>query len=75
MNDEIKLIHSFPKNALEEVRVYLSEYKRKPYLNLRVFYKAEDEQWKPTPKGLTLSVDLIDELVAAVAALRQEIDE
>jgi hypothetical protein len=73
--DEIKVIHSFPKNALEEVRAYVSEYKKRDYINLRVFYKAEDGSMRPTQKGITLAVDLIDELVAAVEGLRGAVDE
>ncbi len=65
MEDDFKLVHSFPKNALEEVRAYVSEYKKRDYINLRVFYKTDDDQWKPSPKGITLAVDLIDDLVAS----------
>jgi hypothetical protein len=70
-----KAVYSFPKNALEEVRAFVCEYKKRDYINLRVFYKADDGQMKPTPKGITLSVDLIDELVQAVEALRKALDD
>lgn len=69
-----KPVYSFPKNALEELRVYVSEYKKRDYINLRVFYKADEGEMKPTPKGLTLSVDLIDDLVKAVESLRVAVD-
>ena len=72
--DEMKTVHIFPKNSVEEVRAYLSEYKRRQYLNLRVFYRADDGTLRPTTKGLTLSVDLIAELVQAVEALRVAVD-
>ncbi len=73
--DEPKIIHSFPKNAIEEVRAYVSEYKKRDYINLRVFYRADDGSLRPTQKGLTLSVDLIDDLVVAVEGLRKAVDD
>jgi hypothetical protein len=73
--DDIKLVHEFEKNALETVRAFISTYKRKEYLNLRTFYRHEDGSMRPTPKGLTLSVDLITELIAAVEALRAAVDD
>lgn len=71
--DQEKLVHSFPKNALEEVRVYLKEFKGRNYINLRIFARVNDGSVKPTQKGMTLSVDLFDNLAAAVDALRAEI--
>ena len=69
-----KTVHVFQKNAVEEVRAFLSEYKKRDYINLRVFYKADDGSMRPTQKGITLSVDLIDELVAAVDAFKRAVE-
>lgn len=70
-----KPVYSFSKNSLEEVRAFVSEYKKRNYINLRVFYKAHDGEMRPTPKGITISVDLIEELVQAVEALRKALDD
>lgn len=59
---------------MEQAWAYLSEYKKRPYLNLRVFFLSEDGSFRPSPKGLTLHVDLIDDLRVAVEALKAEVD-
>jgi hypothetical protein len=56
---EPKLIYSFTKNPMEEVRFELGEYKNRLMLNLRIFYLAdsgngEEAKWLPTKKGVTL---------------------
>lgn len=66
-------IFSFPKNSLEEVRASLTEFKGRQYIDLRVFYKAEDDEFRPTKKGLTLSPELIPELEEALHKLKEAV--
>ena len=37
----------------------------------RIYYEAEPGVWRPTRKGLTIALDLLDELEKAVRALRK----
>ena len=60
------LIHTFTKNALEEVRIELTEFEGKDYLNIRIWYdasKGQGQDWQPSQKGITLSIDLLQELL------------
>ena len=66
-----KTLHSFPKNTLEEVRASLTEFKGRQYIDLRVFYKADDDEFRPTKKGLTLALELIPELEEAVKKCKE----
>lgn len=61
-------VHEFKKNALEKVHVQFTEFKGKKLIDLRVFYNAGEakEDWRPTPKGLTISRDLIPKLKEGV---------
>jgi hypothetical protein len=68
-------LHSFSKNALEEVRASLTQYKGKQYVDLRVYYKAEDDEFRPTKKGLTLAPDLLPELEQALQKLKEAVGE
>lgn len=59
------LVYKFIKNALEEIRIEISEYQGKKYLNLRVWYdasKGQGQDWQPSQKGITISVDLVEDL-------------
>jgi len=73
MSQDDKTVYSFEKNALEEVRASLSTFRGKQYLDLRVYYKADDGEYKPTKKGLTLSPDLLGELEEAIKRLKEAI--
>lgn len=70
-----KILHSFPKNSLEEVRSIVTEFKGKKYIDMRVYYKAEDGSYRPTKKGLTLSPELVPELQEAMRVCMETMDE
>jgi len=62
-------IYEFQKNALEKVIVEIAEYQGKGYLNIRVWLdasKGQDQDWRPSHKGIKLSVDLIPELKKSI---------
>jgi len=67
-------VYSFQKNALERVEARVREYKGHRLADLRVHFEAADGTWRPTKKGLALSVDLLGELEKAVAALRAAVE-
>jgi hypothetical protein len=68
-------VHSFPKNPLEEVRSSLTVYKGKQYVDLRVYYKGDDGEFRPSKKGVTISLDLFPELEESVRKLKEAIGE
>jgi len=57
-------IYEFQKNALETVIIQFTEFKGKKLIDMRVFYNAgvAQEDWRPSKKGISMSVDLIPEL-------------
>lgn len=73
MADDSKLVYSFQKNALEEVRVSISTYKGRKYLDIRVFYQGDDGEYKPSKKGVALSPELLPELETAIKKLKDEL--
>jgi hypothetical protein len=75
MSDDAKIIHAFPKNPLEEIRVSLTVFKKKQYIDLRVYYKGDDGEYHPSKKGLTLSLDLLPDLVEGVQKAQEEVSE
>lgn len=63
------LIYEFQKNALEKVVIEITEHLGKKYLNLRVWFdasKGQNTDWRPSQRGITLSVDLIQMLQAGI---------
>ena len=70
-----KVVAKFAKNATEQVRVTLTEWKGYPLLDVRVYFQDAQGEYKPSRKGLTLNRDLVPELLAGLEAARAEIGE
>ena len=61
------------KGRTTDVRVGLSEYKGRVYLDIRTYVVGDATgDRKPTRKGITLPLDKIPELRVALAALHRE---
>lgn len=68
-------IATFPKNALEEVRVSLQGWKGRRLISIRVWWhKHPLDDWMPAKKGLTLSLDKLEDLIAALKKAQEVID-
>jgi hypothetical protein len=71
MNEERTLIDEFEKNSAEVVRTSISEFKGKLYVDFRVWTSgaaADLGERKPTKKGLTISTEILPDLLKAVEA-------
>jgi hypothetical protein len=69
---EEKIIHQFKKNANETVTVKFTQFKGKRLIDIRAYYAAENGDLKPTPKGISISRDLISELKEAIDKAAEE---
>src|SRR6185436_8653608 len=70
-----KVIANLPKGSGEEVRVSLGEFKGKQYIDLRVYFENDDGEWKPTKKGVALSVNLFHKLKDALKEAEDTLKE
>jgi len=61
-----------PKNAAEEVRVALSEFRGASLIDLRIFADLGDGDRHPTKKGLALRIDRLPQLIDALERARDE---
>jgi hypothetical protein len=60
------LVARIAKNPTEEVRVSLTSYRGHDLVDIRVFFQDEQGEWRPTKKGVSVSVDSFAELREAV---------
>ena len=72
--DEV-LVQAIDKGLGNRIHVRLSRFKERDYLDIRNFYETEDGEWKPTRKGVAVPVELYDELMAALASAKPEIEK
>ena len=66
-----ELIEQFEKNATEVVRVSLTEYRGRKLVDIRVYYSDSEGQYRPTKKGVALSVDVYPDFKRAMLALEK----
>ena len=66
-----ELIEQFEKNATEVVRVSLTEYRGRKLVDVRVYYSDSEGQYRPTKKGVALSVDIYPDFKRALLALEK----
>ena len=64
-----QLIATIEKNADEEIRVSLREYKGHAVIDIRVYWKPPEGEPGPTKKGVTLNPELFPGLKKAMGAL------
>ena len=68
---ERTLIFEFEKNSAEVVRTSISEFKGKQYVDFRVWMSGaacDPGEKRPTKKGLTISTEILPDLLKAVQA-------
>ena len=70
MSDSI-CVGIIPKNKSEEVHVSLSEFKGHKNFDVRVFYMADNDEVKPTPKGVSLSIEKLDALIVELVETKK----
>jgi len=73
MPDDRKVLHEFKRNNDETLRVSLTTFKGKTYVDVRLFYTDANDELQPTKKGVTVTPDLWDEFRAGVARAEEEL--
>lgn len=62
------------KSDIEEIRAGWVTYKGHGFYDVRTYVKDDSGQYKPTPKGITLSAEMLPKMIAALQTLQQEQD-
>ena len=66
-------MREFQKNNRGEVvRITREEYKGADLVNIRVWFKADDGELRPSKNGLTIRGDQITQMIEALQAVKAE---
>ncbi len=68
--DECRVIAEIPKNRRETIRVTRESYRGYAFVQLRVWFKAEDGEFRPGKSGIAIAPDKLDAAIAALQAAR-----
>jgi hypothetical protein len=60
---------AIPKNAREEIRVSVDDYRGIPLANIRVWYLDGDE-YRPGKQGIALRRELVPQLIDGLRAVQ-----
>ena len=63
---EEQLVKVIEKGMGGRIHVRLSRFQGRDYLDIRNFFQTDDEEWKPTRKGIAIPIELYAELMAAL---------
>lgn len=55
----------------EKIVFSLSEFKGKNYADIRIYYEDDEGEWKPTKKGITITLDRFQEFQEHLAKLEE----
>ena len=51
------------RSQTEKLIIEDSEFKGRLLINLRIFFKADNDEWLPTKKGVTFRREQLDEVI------------
>jgi hypothetical protein len=62
-----------PRTENEKIWISLSEWGGFQGIDIRIYYKAGEADWRPTKKGVRISLELKDELIAAIKKVTEAV--
>lgn len=69
-----KTITTFKKNKFQEIRVGIREYKGNDLIDIRTWTLTQGtEEMVPTAKGVSININLLDELKKALTEVENEL--
>ena len=69
------IIGEIERNDTERLRIEASNYKGSDFISVRIYYLADNGEWRPTKKGITVKPDKIDELIAFLTEGKNKIEK
>lgn len=57
---------TFAKSCREEIRLTLDTFKGVELVNIRVWYRSDDGDYRPSKKGVAFKLDLLPHVIEAL---------
>ena len=67
------IVGEMEKGWNEKILFSVSEFKGKNYADIRVYYEDDEGEWKPTKKGVTVTLDAFEEFKGLVLDLEKHL--
>ncbi len=56
-----KIIGEVERSETEKILIQVKEFKGRTYVDFRIHYLADEDEWRPTQKGITVAPALWEE--------------
>ncbi len=66
-----EIITEMDKGWNEKIVFSLSNFKEKSYADIRIYYEDDEGEWRPTKKGITVSLDRFGEFKEHLGKLEE----
>lgn len=63
------LVGAVGKRSNEQILIGLREFRGARFIDIRAYFEADNGEWRPTKKGVTLPIDALPEFAEVVAGL------
>ncbi len=71
-----KTVYTFQKNKFQEIRVGVREFKGNDLIDIRTWTMTQGtEEMVPTAKGVSINIQLLDELKKALVTVEKTLKE
>ena len=70
-----EVVGEMEKGWNEKILFSVSEFKGKNYADIRIYYEDDEGEWKPTKKGVTVSLENFAEFKERVEELGTYLEE
>lgn len=72
---EERLVRAIERGPGQQIHIRLTTFRGREYFDLRNFYLDENDEWRPTKKGIAVPVELFDELISALEEVGKVLKE
>ncbi len=66
------IIGEIERNDTERLRIEASNYKGSDFISVRIYYLADNGEWRPTKKGITVKPEKVDELIGFLSDAKEK---
>jgi hypothetical protein len=60
------IIGEIERGETEVLRVSAEEYKGRKYIDIRIYFENDENEWKPTKKGVTVQPEKVAEFLSLI---------
>ena len=68
------VIGEIERNDTERLRVEASNYKGSDFISVRIYYLADNGEWRPTKKGITVKPEKVEDRISFLTEAKSKIE-